>query len=342
MIAVIGAGSWGTAVAVQLAKQGYKVNMWAREEEVVCEINNFRINKTYLPEAVIPEGVYCSLDIAEVLKNSEAIFCAVPSHAFKNVIEMMYPVLPQNAVVVNLAKGFVEVEENRKKAFKKIYEVFYDMFKDKCNYVVLSGPSHAEEVVKDVPTALVAASNDMKYAEHIQKLFLNSNIRIYTNPDVTGVELGGALKNIIAISTGISDGLGFGDNTKAALITRGLAEITRLGKAMGANPVTFSGLSGLGDLMVTCFSMHSRNRRAGIAIGKGMSVEEAVKSIGMVVEGIRATKAARWLASEYKVDMPITEHTYKVLFEGFSPRDCVSELLKRKTKAEMEESAVFD
>ncbi|MCL0101330.1 NAD(P)H-dependent glycerol-3-phosphate dehydrogenase [Peptococcaceae bacterium] len=339
-IAVIGAGSWGTAVAVQLAKQGYKVNVWAREEKVVREINSFRENKTYLPEAIIPDGVWCSSDITEVLKNSEVIFYAVPSHVFKDVLEMTYPLL-KNGIVVNLAKGFVEVCDGERNTFRRMYEIFYDIFKNRCNYVVLSGPGHAEEVVRDVPTALVSASYDMKYAEYVQSLFEGSNIRVYTSPDVLGVELGGALKNIIAISTGIADGLGFGDNTRAALITRGLAEMTRLGKAMGANPVTFSGLSGLGDLIVTCSSIHSRNRKAGIAIGKGKSVKEAVRSVGMVVEGIRATKAAKWLAHEYKVDMPITEQTYKVLFENFSPRNCVMNLLRRKTKAEMEESAIF-
>ena len=209
-------------------------------------------------------------------------------------------------------------------------------------YVVLSGPSHAEEVGRDIPTAVVAASSCLKNAEYVQDLFMCEFFRVYTNPDVTGVELGGSLKNIIALGTGIADGLGFGDNTKAALMTRGLAEITRLGIAMGANPLTFSGLSGVGDLIVTCTSMHSRNRRAGIAIGQGEPVEEAVAGVRMVVEGVRTTKAARRLSARFAVEMPITEQIYRVLFEGLQPATAVSKLMTRGKTHEMEEVARAD
>ncbi|MEG6616241.1 NAD(P)H-dependent glycerol-3-phosphate dehydrogenase [Peptococcaceae bacterium 1198_IL3148] len=336
-IAVIGAGSWATALAVQLARNGHNVKMWARNNDTVNDINRNRQNKNYLPGVTIPNNVRCSNDIGDVLIDTNAVLFGVPSHSFREVIKMAQPMIPQNGLVINVAKG---IEEN---TLKRMSEVFIEETSeaDGDRYVVLSGPSHAEEVGQDLPTAVVVASRSAKAAKYVQKLFMSGSMRVYTNPDVIGVELGGALKNIIALSTGVADGLGFGDNAKAALMTRGLAEISRLGVAMGALPLTFAGLAGVGDLIVTCTSMHSRNRRAGIEIGKGKTLAEAVETVRMVVEGVRTTKAAKALAAKYQVEMPITEETYRVLFEDFSAREGVMNLMGRSGKAEIEEAAML-
>lgn len=342
-VAIVGAGSWGTALAVQLAKKGHIVKIWARDDRVVNDINNLRENRSYLPGVTMPENVKCSADIVAVLANCQVVLYGVPSHAFRDMLKITLPFVPKNIPLVNLAKGIAAVKDQKEPNFKRMQEVFTEEVAagEQHRYVVLSGPSHAEEVGRDIPTALVVASPDIKRAEYVQNLFMSANLRVYTNPDVVGVELGGALKNIIALSAGIAEGLGFGDNTKAALMTRGLAEIIRLGMAMGAAPLTFAGLTGVGDLIVTCSSMYSRNRRAGIAIGKGQTVAEAVKSVRMVVEGVRTTKAARWLAARYQVEMPITEQTYQVLFNNFSPRQAVMNLMGRSSKPEMEEVALL-
>lgn len=332
-VAVVGAGSWATALAVQLARNGHDVKMWARSNKLAEEINTGRENKKYLPGIKIPDNISCSTDLEKVIDGVGTVLYGVPSHAFRDVFNKTYPLLSSDATVINVAKG---IEES---TLKRMSEVFEEETSpgDVERYVTLSGPSHAEEVARDIPTAVVVASRDQKRAEYVQDLFMSSSMRVYTNPDVVGVELGGALKNIIALGTGIADGLGFGDNTKAALMTRGLAEITRLGKAMGASPFTFAGLAGVGDLIVTCTSMHSRNRRAGIEIGKGKSLEEAVESVRMVVEGVRTTRAAKKLAALHSVEMPITEQTYNVLFEGYSAREAVMELMGRDSKPEIEE-----
>ncbi|WP_031516271.1 NAD(P)H-dependent glycerol-3-phosphate dehydrogenase [Desulfofalx alkaliphila] len=338
MVAVVGAGSWATALAIQLANKGHTVKMWSRNEETVREINNEHQNNKYLEGITIPQNITCSGDYKEVLSGCQYVLYGVPSHSFREVIKMTLPYLSQRAVVINAAKG---IEEQTLKRMSDVFNEETDGGGDK-SYVVLSGPSHAEEVALNIPTALVVASKDMKSAQGVQELFMSDYMRVYTNPDVVGVELGGSLKNIIALGTGIADGLGFGDNTKAALMTRGLAEITRLGEAMGASPMTFAGLAGVGDLIVTCTSMHSRNRRAGIAIGKGKSMDEAVQSVRMVVEGVRTTRAAKGLAARYGVEMPITEHIYKVLYEGHSPREAVMSLMGRSGKPEIEEVALLN
>ncbi len=335
-VAVIGAGSWGTALAIQLANKGYNVKMWARNENIVNTINEQRENIRYLPGVNLPKNLTASTDLPTVLAEADAVLYSVPSHAFRETLVKTLPSLPENAVIINAAKG---IEED---SLKRMSEVFSEEAgSEQLNrYVVLSGPSHAEEVGLSIPTAIVAASKNMGRAEYVQDLFTSNVMRIYTNPDVVGVELGGALKNIIALATGIADGLQFGDNTKAALMTRGLAEITRLGVAMGAMPLTFAGLSGLGDLIVTCTSMHSRNRRAGIEIGKGKTLEQALSSVQMVVEGVRTTKAAKTLAARLNIEMPITEHTYKVLYENYPPREAVMDLMGRSSKPELEEVAL--
>lgn len=310
--------------------------MWSILPEQAKEINETRENSGYLPGVTVPPGVEVLIDLEQTLRDADVVVFGVPSHAFREVARKAMPHLPGGAVLVNVAKGIEEDSLCRlSQAFAQ--EAGSDILK---RYVVLSGPSHAEEVGRSVPTAVVASSSCMESAEYVQDLFMCHYFRVYTNPDVTGVELGGALKNIIALGTGIADGLGYGDNSKAALMTRGLAEISRLGFSMGANPLTFAGLAGVGDLIVTCTSMHSRNRRAGIAIGRGKSVEEALAEVKMVVEGVRTTRAAYRLSRRFSVEMPITDQIHRVLYEGLSPGVAVNNLMTRSKTHEMEEVAL--
>lgn len=336
IIGVAGAGSWATALSVLLAHKGYAVRMWTRQAALVDEITIKRENIRYLPGVTVPRAVEVTVDIKEAVSGMDAVVFAVPSHAFRGALESALPFMTGRELIINTAKG---IEED---SLRRLSQAFAEVAGPQAleRYVVLSGPSHAEEVGRQVPSAVVAASASMGSAEYAQDLFMCDNFRVYTNPDVAGVELGGALKNVIALGTGIADGLGFGDNTKAALMTRGLAEISRLGVTLGANPLTFAGLAGIGDLIVTCTSMHSRNRRAGIAIGSGKSLEEALAEVGMVVEGVRTTRAARRLSELYQVNMPITEAMYEVLFKGFSPEMAVNKLMTRGKKHEMEEVAM--
>ncbi|MDD4237929.1 MAG: NAD(P)H-dependent glycerol-3-phosphate dehydrogenase [Desulfotomaculaceae bacterium] len=336
IIGVAGAGSWATALAVLLAHKGYTVRMWSRHAALADEITVKRENTRYLPGVLVPPAVEVMVNIEEAVRGVDAVVFAVPSHAFREVLQSALPHQSGTELIINAAKG---IEEDSLRRLSQAYaEVAGPQALER--YVVLSGPSHAEEVGRQVPTAVVAASSSIGSAEYAQDLFMCDNLRVYTNPDVAGVELGGALKNVIALGTGIADGLGFGDNTKAALMTRGLAEISRLGMTLGANPLTFAGLAGVGDLIVTCTSMHSRNRRAGMAIGRGKSLEEALEEVGMIVEGVRTTRAARRLSELYGVNMPITEQMYEVLFEGFSPKTAVNKLMTRGKKHEMEEVAL--
>ncbi len=336
IIGILGAGSWATAISVILAKKGYTVKMWSIQPEQVREISETRINKSYLPGVVIPPGVEALTDLEQTICGTEAVVFAVPSHAFRGVVRKAASYIPDHAIMVNVAKG---IEEDSLCRLSQVFtqETAPEMSR---RYVVLSGPSHAEEVGRLVPTAVVAASSNMESAEYVQDLFMCECFRVYTNPDVIGIELGGALKNIIALGTGIADGLGYGDNTKAALMTRGLAEMSRIGMALGASPLTFAGLAGVGDLIVTCTSMHSRNRRAGIAIGKGKTVDEALAEVKMVVEGVRTTRAARALAQNLGVEIPITEQIHQVLFEGLAPGIAVKKLMTRGKTREMEEVAL--
>jgi glycerol-3-phosphate dehydrogenase (NAD(P)+) len=307
--------------------------MWARNAALANEITVKRENIRYLPKVMVPPAVEVTVNIKEAVRGTDAVVFAVPSHSFREVLETALPYMSGVGLIINTAKG---IEEG---SLYRLSQAFAEVAGQQAleRYVVLSGPSHAEEVGRQVPTAVVAASASMGSAEYVQDLFMCHNFRVYTNPDVAGVELGGALKNVIALGTGIADGLGFGDNTKAALMTRGLAEISRLGTTLGANPLTFAGLAGLGDLIVTCTSMYSRNRRAGMAIGRGKSLEETLAEVGMVVEGVRTTRAARRLSELYGVNMPITEQMHEVLFKGFSPEAAVEKLMTRGKKHEMEE-----
>ncbi|MCD9021221.1 NAD(P)H-dependent glycerol-3-phosphate dehydrogenase [Cohnella silvisoli] len=334
-VAVLVAGSWGTALARVLADNGNSVKLWTRNPVQAEQINRERRNEKFLPGAILPEGITATTDIADAVSDAEAVLFVAPSSAMRDVARQAAPYLHKNTLVIHATKGF-EIE-----TLKRMSTVLAEeLGRPEDGIVVLSGPSHAEEVINRHPTTIVVASKDMACAEAAQDLFMNdAYFRVYTNPDVIGVETAGAIKNIIALGAGLSDGLGFGDNAKAALITRGLAEIARLGAAMGANPLTFAGLAGVGDLIVTCTSKHSRNWRAGSMLAQGLPLEEVLERMGMVVEGVRTTKAAHVLASKHGVEMPITDQLYEVLFEGLSPEQAVGALMGRVRTHEIEEIA---
>ncbi len=326
-IAVIGSGSWGTAVALNLAKKGYDIYLWSWKQEETDRLNRDRENKEFLPNIPFPENITCSHDMGECTINSDIVICAVPSPATRTTAKALSPHIKKGQILLNISKGL----END--SLKTLAEVYQDEI-PQAEIAVMSGPSHAEEVSRNLPTTNVVASSDMKTAEFIQDALMSDNFRLYTSTDVLGVELGGALKNVIALCAGISDGLGYGDNTKAALMTRGIAEITRLGVKMGAKPETFSGLSGIGDLIVTCTSMHSRNRRAGILIGKGKSLAETLEEVHMVVEGVNTAKAALTLSQKHDVLMPIVKEANEILFDGKSPSCAVLDLMTRDKRSE--------
>lgn len=326
--AVVGSGAWGTALAIRLCQNGHDVTMWTYEKDLIPEMNATHRNPR-LPQAVLPDALNISGDYSCV-SGCKLVVIASPSFPLRSVCHGVAPYLDTDAVVVSVTKGLeqgthlrmsqVVAEETGKKV------------------VVLTGPSHAEEVSINVPTGLLSASTDQALAEFVQDAFMADTLRVYTSPDPVGAELGAALKNVIALCAGITDGLGFGDNTKAMLMTRGLTEMARLGVALGAHKETFTGLAGVGDLIVTCTSMHSRNRRAGILIGQGKSAQEAMKEVGAVVEGYYAAKSAYELGKAQGIDMPITEAAYKVLYENADVKDAVQSLLRRQRKAEPEDA----
>lgn len=326
-IAVIGAGSWGTALAVMLEQDGHDVIMWARNAEAVESMKRTRENKQYLPGVLLGENIDITTDAQKAIAEKEIVISAVPSRAVRETITKFADLFQKDAIVVNVAKG---LEQG---SLLRLSEVIKECLPN-CHPCVLSGPSHAEEVGRQIPTACVIAAEETDIAKMVQKEFMNPNFRVYTNHDVIGVEIGAALKNIMALAAGMSDGLGFGDNTKAALMTRGMTEMTRLGIAMGGKAETFAGLSGIGDLIVTCTSMHSRNRRAGILLGQGKSLAETLAEVKMVVEGINTVQAACELAKKYHVSMPITEEINQVLFYGKNVREAVLQLMTRDRKAE--------
>lgn len=326
-IAVVGAGSWGTALAVMLEQDGHDVTMWARNAEAIEKMKATRENKQYLPGVLLGENINLTSDIEKAVKEKEIIISAVPSRAVRETMTKFSNLFQKDAIIVNVAKG---LEQG---SMLRLSEVIKECV-PQCHPCVLSGPSHAEEVGRCIPTACVIATEENDIAKMIQKEFMNPNFRLYTNSDVVGVEIGAALKNIMALAAGMSDGLGFGDNTKAALMTRGMTEMTRLGIAMGGKAETFAGLSGIGDLIVTCTSMHSRNRRAGILLGQGKSLDETLAEVKMVVEGINTVQAACELAKKYHVSMPITEEINQVLFYGKNVREAVLQLMTRDGKAE--------
>ncbi len=326
-IAVLGSGSWGTAIAVMADRHGHQVSLWSVFPEEVDCLRRDREHKKLLPGVMIPDSVHITNDI-HMAADADLVILAVPSFAVRSTASMLRDVLPEGAVVANLAKGFEQ--DGTKRLSQVIAEELPSV-----RVVVISGPSHAEEVSRGIPTTVVSASLDQEAATRVQDLLMNPDFRVYVNPDIVGVELGGALKNIVALAAGICDGMGLGDNTKAALMTRGLTEIARLGVKMGAQQETFAGLSGIGDLIVTCTSMHSRNRRAGILMGQGVPTKEAVGRLS-TVEGYHATYSARLLSEKYHVVMPITEECYQVLFNDKDPKKALTDLMVRPKCSETE------
>jgi glycerol-3-phosphate dehydrogenase (NAD(P)+) len=325
---VLGAGSWGTTLANLLDEKGCKVRLWARSAELSKTINEKRENGTYLPGVRLSENIEATSSLEEALGGSSLVVCAVPSHGIRKVFEEAKKHLTEACLIVSASKG---IEEGTRLPASGI---LIDVLGNKTDIVVLSGPTFAREVSAGLPACVCAASRSDEASGLVQNVFSTAAFRVYTNSDVTGVELGGALKNTIALASGISDGLGLGYNARAALITRGLAEISRLGVKLGARAETFSGLSGLGDLVLTCTGELSRNRTVGLAIGKGQALEDIVGSMKMVAEGVRTTKGVRELSKHHGVEMPITGEVYRVLYEKRSPKEAVMELMMRELKGE--------
>lgn len=324
--AIIGSGSWGTALAKVLHSNGHTVTMWDRDEKLLETIRNERVNKKYLPEFDVPQSIIVEADIRKAVRDQDGLVIAVPSHGVRSVIAN-FPEVSSETVVISVAKGI----END--TLLRVSQILAERFEED-RVAVLSGPSHAEEVSRDIPTLVVSASRSRETARWVQAAFMSASFRVYSHHDVIGVEMGGALKNVVAVAAGIVDGVGAGDNTKAALITRALAEITRLGTKLGADSLTFAGLSGMGDLIVTCMSKYSRNRYLGEQIGKGKTLKQVLSEMVMVAEGVRTTRSAYELASRHGVEVPITSEAYHVLFEGKDPKQAVFDLMTRAAKGE--------
>lgn len=327
-ISVMGAGSWGTALAILLNNNGHQVILWSALEDEVALLCEKRENPAKLPGVKIPEGILITKDEKLAMDQPDVVILAVPSPFTRSTSKRLAPYVRQGQIIVNVAKG---VEEKTLMTLSEIIEQEIPC----ANVCVLSGPSHAEEVSRGLPTTCVVSSHKRATAEYLQEIFMSPVFRVYTTPDILGVELGGALKNVIALAAGTADGLGYGDNTKAALITRGIAEIGRLGVKMGAKAETFAGLSGIGDLIVTCASVHSRNRKAGYLMGKGYTMKQAMDEVKMVVEGVYSAKAAKELAEKYEVEMPIVDEVNKILFEDKPAADAVIDLMLRDKKVEI-------
>lgn len=326
-VTFLGGGSFGTALAILLANKGNIVNIYAREDSVVNDINNNRRNDKYIKDLCIPENVMAFTNLEEAVKDSDYVVLAVPSHVIRSLSVSLKGKIRSSVPVVSIAKG-IEQDTNL-----RLSQVIEEELPNPV--VILSGPSHAEEVAFGIPTTVVSSSRDMMHAKDIQDLFMTNSFRVYTNEDLIGVEIGGAVKNIIALGAGVCDGIGYGDNSKAALMTRGMAEIVRIGMKLGGKPETFLGLTGMGDLIVTCTSKHSRNRRAGFSLGSGKTVEESINEVGMIVEGIKACKAFYELKEKLGVEMPITDVLYKILFQGKDPKKAVAHLMERRKKNEI-------
>jgi glycerol-3-phosphate dehydrogenase (NAD(P)+) len=329
-VAVLGAGSWGTALAIQFARAGHATRLWSRNAADAAAMRAERQNRRYLPDALLPDGVTIHDELAAAVKDAVAIILAVPSHALRSLLEQLKPLLARDARLAWATKGF-EMDTG-----KLPHQVAYDVLGDRYPVAVLSGPTFAREVGMGLPTAMTIASPDADFAAQLAKSLHASNFRAYTSTDIVGVEVGGAVKNVLAVGAGLSDGLGFGANTRIALITRGLTEVTRLGVALGAHAETFMGLAGLGDLVLTSTDNQSRNRRFGLALAAGRSVEEALREIGQVVEGYSAARAVHAVANRENVDMPIVGGIYRILYENEPARDVVKELMTRPIRSEVE------
>ncbi len=329
-VAVIGAGSWGTTVAALVAGNA-PTTLWARRADLAAQIDEQHENPAYLPGVALPSTLRATSDLADACTGAEVVVLGVPSHGFRAVLEAARPCIDPTAPVISLSKG-VEQE-----TLRRMTEVIADVLEghDASRIGVLTGPNLAKEVAAGQPTASVVATTDAVVAEQLQQLFLGPTFRVYTNPDVVGCEIAGALKNVLAIGAGIADGLGYGDNTKAALMTRGLAELARLGIALGGDPLTFAGLAGMGDLIATCSSPQSRNRHVGVQLGQGRALDEIVADMNMVAEGVKSTGAVIELARRHEVDMPLASFVGRVLYEGARPADLVGELMLRKAKPEL-------
>lgn len=334
-VSVLVAGSWGTAIASVLAENEMDVMLWTRNEQQAAEINTEHRNRRFLDDTALSPRISATTSMEQAVTDTDAVIVVAPSAAMRDVASQMRPYLHKETVLVHATKGF------EASTLKRMSTVLADELPhyDASKIVVLSGPSHAEEVIKQNPTTVVVASENAEAADAAQDLLINNSFRVYTNPDVVGVEVAGALKNIIALGAGLTDGLGYGDNAKAALLTRGLAEISRLGTAMGGNPLTFAGLAGVGDLVVTCTSKHSRNWRAGYLLAQGHPLDDVLRQMGMVVEGVKTTQAAYKLSREFDVTMPIADELYAVLFEGKSAEAAVEDLMGRGRTHELEEVA---
>ena len=328
-ISVIGSGGWGIALAILLHKNGHNLTIWSFDKKEAEELKITRENKTKLPNILLPEDIKVTSDLKEAVDDKDILILAVPSKAIRSVSKSLKDIIKE--IIVNVAKG---LEENTLKTMTDIIEE--ELKEKKPQVAVLSGPSHAEEVGKEIPTTCVVSAHNKELTLYLQNIFMNPSFRVYTSPDMIGVEIGGALKNVIALAAGIADGLNYGDNTKAALITRGIKEISSLGVAMGGEQSTFYGLTGLGDLIVTCASMHSRNRRAGILLGQGKTLDEAIKEVNMVVEGVYSAKSALMAAKKYSIEIPIIEQVNAVLFENKNAAEAVNELMIRDKKLEIQ------
>ncbi len=326
-ITLLGGGSWGTALAKLLSENGHKVTVWLRDDNQCRELTQTKVNKKYLPKVRIPDNILFTSNINEAVKDAEILLLVTPTQMIRGVLKQINDEYKDNKIIINASKG-IEIG-----TMNLVSDIVDEETKNSA-FAVLSGPSHAEEVGLSMPTAITIACNNKDVAEEIQDIFMSSYFRVYTNEDVIGAELGGALKNIIALGAGISDGVGYGDNAKAALMNRGIVEIARLGIAMGADVHTFYGLSGIGDLIVTCTSRHSRNWNAGYLIGQGLTKDEAIKKIGMVVEGIPTTYAAYELSKKLKVDMPIVDAMYDVVENNADVKEAVNKLMLRDKKEE--------
>ncbi|XCP87129.1 NAD(P)H-dependent glycerol-3-phosphate dehydrogenase [Roseburia hominis] len=326
-IGIMGAGSWGTALGILLVKNGHEVTVWSFKPEEAALLEQTRVNESKLPGVVLPDGIHFTGEMEKAICGKEVVVLAVPSTAVRLTARKMKPYVEKGQILVNVAKG---IEESTLMTISQQIEEEVPQ----ADVAVLSGPSHAEEVSRGMPTTVVVGAKKRSTAEYLQKIFMSEAFRVYTSPDIQGIELGGALKNVIALAAGTADGLGYGDNTKAALITRGIAEITRLGMKMGGKAESFAGLTGIGDLIVTCASVHSRNRRAGYLIGQGRTMQEAMDEVKMVVEGVHSAKAALKLSEKYEVSMPIVEAVNQVLFEDKKAADAVRELMLRVGRTE--------
>jgi len=326
-IGVIGAGSWGIALSVLLSNNGHNVKVWSIIEDEIKMLKEKHEHKDKLPGVILSDKITFTTDLNEAVKEKDLLVLAVPSPFVRSTAASLREVAADGQIIVNVAKG---IEESTLMTLSQIIEEEVPQ----AEVTVLSGPSHAEEVGRGIPTTIVVGAKNKKTAEYIQNIFMSEVFRVYTSPDVLGIELGAALKNVVALAAGIADGLGYGDNTKAALITRGITEIARLGMAMGGKFETFCGLSGIGDLIVTCASMHSRNRRAGILIGQGKTMDEAMTEVKMVVEGVYSAKAALGLARKYDVQIPIIEQVNQVLFENKPASEAMMDLMTRDKKIE--------